>query len=133
MYDDATFESHPVTHSEPAAFTLDCDGTIHDCNPTAERLFGYRRDELVLRHISLLLPQLAEVHWVEDGQPNPHLRFRGHIGHPFQAVTRNGNHFTSKMFLNDLGNAEQCRVRLVIRCIGEPSAPAPVVSERRPQ
>jgi PAS domain S-box-containing protein len=37
--------------------TLDGSGKIESLNPAGERIFGYRREELVGRHLSLLLPE----------------------------------------------------------------------------
>jgi hypothetical protein len=98
-----------------AALTLDERGMIRDCSCAAEELFKYRRSELAWRHVSMLLPQLAELDLIQNGQANPRLRFLCRIGCPFQAVTHDGEHFASELFLNVLDNTEHGRLSLIVR------------------
>jgi hypothetical protein len=74
---------------------------------------------LVRRHVSMLLPQLAELDLMENGEPNSHLRFLRHIGRHFQAVTKDGEKFASQIFLNILDNTGHCRVSLIVRPAGK--------------
>lgn len=37
--------------------TVDASGTIRSCNAATERMFGYRRDDIVGRHVSALIPR----------------------------------------------------------------------------
>lgn len=96
-----------------AVLTLDERGMVCDCNRAGEALFNYRHNELVRRHVSLLLPQLAEL--MQNGQPDPRLHFLCHIGHRFQAVTQDGARFTSELFLNPRDNGGKCRFSLIVR------------------
>lgn len=40
-----------------AIISIDSRGVIHDANPATERLFGYTRDELIDRNVSMLMPE----------------------------------------------------------------------------
>lgn len=98
-----------------AVLTLDGRGMICDCNCAGEALFGYLLSELVWRHVSMLLPQLAELELIQDGRPNAHLRFLCRIGQPFQAVTQNRECFTGQLFLNILDAKGSGRLTLIVR------------------
>jgi len=101
------------------SLTLDERGMVCDCNCAGESLFKYPRNELVLRHISMLLPQLAEVELIENGQLNPRLRFLCRIGRRFQAVTQDGERFASEIFLSLLNNTGHGRLSLIVRPVEE--------------
>jgi PAS domain S-box-containing protein len=45
-----------VEHSGDAILTKNLDGVIQTWNPSAERLFGYRADEIVGKHVTTLFP-----------------------------------------------------------------------------
>lgn len=98
-----------------AAMTLDERGMIRDCNRASENLFNYCRSEMVWRHVSMLLPQLAELELMQNGQPNPRLRFLCHTGRHFQAVTQSGGRFASKLFFNLLNGGPQGGLSLIVR------------------
>ncbi len=107
--------AHSATVGEPAALTLDRSGVICDCNKSAEALFGFQPGELITHHISLLLPQLSRTEWLQDGHPNPQLKFLCRIGQQFYAVAQDGSQFNSRLFLIDLNNEERPQLRLIIR------------------
>jgi PAS domain S-box-containing protein len=102
-----------------AVLTLDDRGMISDCNRACEALFRYRRSELVWRHVSMLIPQLAELDLMQSGQPNPRLRFLNRIGRNFQAVTQDGSIFASELFLNLIHNNGHYRLSLIVRRVEE--------------
>lgn len=104
-----------------AVLTVDCDGMIYDCNEDGESLFDYQRGELVRRHVSMLLPQLAKLELMPGGQPNPRLRFLCRSGHHYQAVTKHGGHFPSDLFLNHLDGHGRDRMSLIVRPVALPS------------
>ena len=89
---------------ELAMLALDDGGVIQDCSQTCEQVFGYRQDELTGRHVSTLLPQLKDTELVLDDRVNSRLAFLCHCAIPFQARRRDGNSFTSEIFINRLGS-----------------------------
>ena len=101
--------------TNPALLAIDDDGAIHDCDEVTEALFGYRRGEIVGRHISVILPELKRSPLVQDGRPSPRLRFLCRIGHLFEGMTRSGRCFASELFLNCLGHSGPARLRLIVR------------------
>lgn len=105
----------PDTWKDMAALTLNDLGIICDCNLKSETLFKYRRSELVLQHVSLLLPQLVEMELMQNGQPNLRLRFLCRTGRLFQAVTRSGEQFACTLFFNHLDKTGYGRMSLIVR------------------
>ena len=104
-----------------AILMLDEGGVICDCNRASETLFNYPRNELVWRHVSMLLPQLAEFDLMPDGQPNPRLRFLSRTGRHYRAETKGGGHFASNLFFNRLESTGHCRMSLIVRPAALPS------------
>ncbi len=103
---------------DPPALMVDERGMICDCNRAIEGLFGYRRSEVVWRHISMLLPQMQDIELMLKGHVNPKLQFLCRIGKPFAALDRSGETFASNLFFNDLGNPGSPRLRVIIRAAG---------------
>lgn len=89
---------------EHATLSLDQRCNIGDCNAVGEELFGYGRDQLIGRPISMLLPELSENTLIRNGEPNPHLKFRSRTGYRFKGVGRNKRHFACELFINFLHN-----------------------------
>ena len=110
-------ESHggAEAEAEVAALTLDEGGRICNCNRAGAVLFKYRRSELATLHVSVLLPQLAQMVPITGGQPNPYLRFLSRIGHRFHAVTKDGERFDSQLFLNLVDKREHGFLSLMVR------------------
>jgi PAS domain-containing protein len=98
-----------------AVLTLNDRGMICDCNRSGEALFKYRRSEMVWQHVSMLLPQLADMELVRNGAPNSGLRYLSRIGHRFQAVARDGNSFATELYLNLLDKQRGSRLSLIAR------------------
>ncbi|MDX9994941.1 MAG: PAS domain-containing protein [Rhodocyclaceae bacterium] len=105
----------PAAPAEPAILTLDSRGMIRDCNPAAERLFGYSRKDLAWQYVSLLLPQLVPEQLIQQGVANPRLHFLCHIGRRFHAVARDGADFASELSMNVLGDVANPRIVLIVR------------------
>jgi PAS domain-containing protein len=78
---------------DPPALSLDERGMIQDCSKSFERLFGFKRCDLVWQHISRLLPQLTGVDLVEAGRINPFLNYLCHCGHHYLAQNQRGDTF----------------------------------------
>jgi PAS domain-containing protein len=95
--------------------TLDNHGLIKDCNRICEVLFKYSRDMLCHRHVSLLVPQLADFALLQDGQINPQLRYLCRIGQQFEAVNHNGERFATELFFNVLDSSGQGQLSLIVR------------------
>ena len=91
-----------VRSNDLATFTLDDQGIIRDCSWACEQIFGYVQEALIGRHISMLLPQLANTELVQEGRINSHLGFLCHCAFAFQARCRDGQSFTSELFINRL-------------------------------
>ena len=106
------------TEDDVAALTLDARGMIRYCNHAGESLFRYRRNELVWRHVSMLLPELAGVELLQGGEINSRLRFLYHIGRPFRALTQKGEGFDGELFLNVLDDSGGGRLSLILRPTG---------------
>jgi PAS domain S-box-containing protein len=85
-----------------ATFTVDDLGVIRDCSGACEPVFGYVQEALVGRHISMLLPQLADTDLVQEGRINSRLAFLCHCAFAFQARRRDGQSFAGELFINRL-------------------------------
>ena len=117
----ATRRAINTAGEDVAALTLDDSGMICDCNGASEALFKYRRSDVVRQHVSMLLPQLAELDVMQNGEVNPRLRFLCHIGRSFQAVAQDGQRFAGELFLNVLDNMARGHVSLLVRPAQEPA------------
>jgi len=85
-----------------AMLALNDRGVIQNCSPTCEQVFGYRTDELAGHHVSTVLPELIDTELVMDDRINSRLAFLCHCAIPFRARRRDGNCFTSELFINRL-------------------------------
>ena len=104
-----------ATEEGVATIMLDERGMIRGYDGASEKLFGYRRCEVVWQHVSLLLPQLADTDLVCDGQLNPRLLFLCRIGGYFKALKQNGERIASDMFLLKLSNPGSTDLRMIVR------------------
>ena len=86
-----------------AVLTLNELGVIRDCSRACEQMFGYLPDELAGRHVSTLLPQLPETELVQEDRINSRLAHLCHCAFAFQARHRDGQVFSSELFINRLG------------------------------
>ena len=87
-----------------AMLALNDMGVIQNCSQTCELVFGYRQDELAGRHVSTLLPELVDTELVLEDRINSRLAFLCHCAMPFLARRRDGNCFTSELFINRLNS-----------------------------
>lgn len=94
--------------------TLNELGVICACDIQAGDKLGYGCSELAWRHISTLLPELAGIGLMRDGQINPRLRFLSHIGHRFQLVGLGGEIAEGRLFLRDVENHGRHDVQAMI-------------------
>jgi hypothetical protein len=98
---------------EPPALTLDADGVIVDCSDRGEVFFGYARTELASLHVSRVLPQLAGLELLKNGEPNAYFSFLCHIGHAFEVRPRAGAAFLCALSMVCLSGAGQTILRLI--------------------
>jgi PAS domain S-box-containing protein len=101
----AHFSSSPpgLESVDLAMLSLNDMGVIQTCSPTCEQVFGYRTDELAGHHVSTLLPELVDTELVMEDRINARIAFLCHCAIPFKARRRDGNCFTSELFINRLG------------------------------
>ncbi|MDO8988757.1 MAG: hypothetical protein Q7U91_03905 [Sideroxyarcus sp.] len=100
---------------DPAALSLDECGLIRDCSNSLESLFGFGRSDLLSRHVSVLLPQLAGVELVKEGQVDPLLKYLCRCGQLYQAQNRQGENFASNLSIVCLENKGQRVLRMIVR------------------
>ncbi len=107
------------TSGEPdlATLFLNHAGLIEDCSAACKAIFGYPMRELRGRHVSLLLPKLAGMELVHEGQINSHLRFLCRCALAFLARRRDGTGFACEVFFNHL-NSDPQRVQILVRELG---------------
>lgn len=83
-------------------------GQIIRINPSAEKLFGYEKDELIDKKIEVLIPsQLSDkhTHYREKYGHNPHARAMG-AGMDLYGLKKNGTEFPVEISLSPYSNAE---------------------------
>lgn len=98
-----------------AVLMLNDKGMIRECNQVAGKLFGYQPSQLVWRHISMLLPQLAETVLMQGEQVNPRLRFLSRIGHRFEIAGSDSRTSSSRLFFHTVGSSGRYFLRVLIR------------------
>jgi hypothetical protein len=94
-------------------------GMICDWNSQFRSWLGYRRSDLVFRHISVLLPKLANIKLMCGKQINPRLRFLFRVGYQFQLVSFAGRQVEGTLFINDMENRGRHYLRTIIFPISE--------------
>ena len=112
--------NRPADWCEPPALTLDADGVIVDCSDRGEVFFGYARTELSSLHVSRVLPQLAGLELLKNGEPDAYFSFLCHIGHAFEVQPRAGAAFLCGLSMVCFRNAGQT----ILRLIAQPSPAA---------
>ncbi|MGC2048589.1 MAG: PAS domain-containing protein [Gallionella sp.] len=105
---------HPAEWYEPPALALDERGMIRDCSKSGERLFGYRRHDLVWQHVSMLFPQLSGIVLVQEGRFNPLLNFLCRCGKLFQSRNRQGDAFSCNLSFVRLEHDGIRTLRLIV-------------------
>lgn len=100
--------------ADPAVLLLDGDARVLSCSARAERLFGYRHEELVGSHVSRVLPEFAQADLLPDGRLNPRVAFLCHCGRHFRALRSDGSTFAGELhFVTDLPAGRG--VRMLVR------------------
>ncbi len=106
--------NHVESQDNVAALILDENGMIIECNPVAEKLLGYPSHELILHHISMLLPQLEAYTLIKDDRINPKLKFMCHCGQLFRVLDRQCQSFFSELHLVELSNQGGPALRAIL-------------------
>jgi protein-histidine pros-kinase len=104
-----------------AMLTVDADGRITMVNSETERLFGYRRDELIGTPIEILLPEslrATHVRYRAQYQRQPKRRPMGH-GLDLVARRKDGSEFPTEISLSPLHAADGLSVIVAVRDITE--------------
>lgn len=101
--------------AEQAVLQLDEHGWISDCNSAAERLFGFDRNQLKSRHISFVIPQLADLCLLYEGGINPRMNLLCRIGWQFTAKARGRLPFRCHVFVSHPGHNGSRHLRLIAR------------------
>lgn len=105
----------PDEQGDLASLALDENGWILDCCLAAERLFNYGRGDLLGRHVSALLPSLAEMPLTRGEHVNPRLAYLSRCCVPFMAARRNGERFACELYFNHLGNPGAAPLLIIVR------------------
>ncbi len=100
-----------------ATIDLNNDGLIQACSTASEKLFGYLHDDLLGRHISLLLPKLEGLQLIVQNEINPRLRYLSHCAVPFLVHCRDGNNFAGEVYFNRLYGGDS-GLQLIVRKLG---------------
>ena len=104
--------------NDPPALSLDERGMIQDCSKSFEKLFGFKRCDLVWQHISRLLPQLSEVDLVQTGRLNPFLNYLCHCGHRYEVQNRKGDYFLCNLSFVHVEFGGKRSLRLIVNPSG---------------
>lgn len=100
---------------EPPSLTLDDQGRILDCSARAEEVFGYSRAQLLHQHVSMVLPEVAEMDLLKDGQPSAYFTFLCRIGYVFKMMPRSGAAILRGLSLVWLTGRGNRLVRLIVQ------------------
>lgn len=98
-----------------AVLTLYDNGMICDCNRAAGELLDCTPNKLTWQHISIFLPQLADIALVKGERINPYLRFLSRVGHRFGVVGMSSMRFAGALFFNDVEDFGRHCLRVIIR------------------
>jgi hypothetical protein len=114
---DAVEEVSSVANAEygTAVLLLSDTGTIFECNDDAGILLDCIPSRLIWQHISIILPQLAEIPLMHDGKLNPHLRLLSRIGYNFEVVGMTGARFAGIVFFNNVESNDRRFLRIILR------------------
>ncbi|RMH52990.1 MAG: response regulator [Zetaproteobacteria bacterium] len=97
--------------------TIGEDGIIHDCNPAALRIFGYRYDELIGQNVSLLMPEPYRSghdgyiqRYLDEGKP----RIIG-FGREVTGLRKDGSTFPLELSVGEAATADGRRFVGIVR------------------
>jgi PAS domain-containing protein len=111
----AGFIHRTQLQEDHAVLVLDEEGRIRDCNSSAEQLFGFPQEELLTKHISVLIPQLGGSDLQHNGDINPRIKLLSRIGWLFRARHGAKGMFRCRLFLSCPGDSRSRQLRLIVR------------------
>jgi two-component system sensor histidine kinase/response regulator len=104
-----------------ALLVIDRDGLISQVNGQAEKMFGYKRTELIGRTVESLIPQRFVTRHIDHRTgylAGPRTRPMG-AGLPLYARRKDESEFPVDIMLGPMASAEDCDVLCVVRDISE--------------
>ncbi|HBV21525.1 MAG TPA: hypothetical protein PKM20_03890 [Nitrosomonas sp.] len=112
---DQWFGNFNQDESKPVILMLSEDGVILDTNDEGTRLLDFSPGQANRLHISRVVPQLAEIDLLEDGERvNTYLRFLSRIGRHFEVIGMNGAHFSGELYFNDINTFDKHQIIVMI-------------------
>jgi PAS domain S-box-containing protein len=105
---------HLSEQHEPPALSLDEKGMIVDCSKSFRTLFGFRRSDLVWKHVSTLFPQFEGVELVQGGQVNSMLNYLSRCGKLYEAKNRQGDTLSINLSFVPIENKGKRIVRMIV-------------------
>jgi len=105
---------YPTEWTEPAVLTLDESGTIQDHCESCSRLFGYRHIDLVMQHVSMLIPRLLGVELVQRERINPLINFLCRCKYTFLAQKLHGDTFPCRLSFTRLEYDGRATLKLMV-------------------
>jgi len=107
-------DKSPAVLHEPLALSLDERGMIKDCSRSLASLLGYRRSELVWKHVSMVFPRLKGVELYQNGQVNPMLNYLCRCGQTYDAQNRQGVSISTRLNFVCIDNQDKRILRLIV-------------------
>ncbi len=102
-----------VSSPEPRSLSLDDRGMIIDCSNSSLKFFGYRRSDLVWRHVSRLFPKFSEIQLIQNGEFNPSIVYLARCGMIFHAHHMLGDLFSCNLNFVHLQNNGKHTLRMI--------------------
>jgi len=81
-------DSHAMVEIE-----MDESGLIQNCSDQCEPVFGFKREELLFRHISVVIRLFSSIPPITGGRLNSHIDFICHCDMPFEVRKKGDNGF----------------------------------------
>ena len=84
--------------------TIDEKGIIHSANPATERIFGYKKEEMIGENVKILMPdpyQSEHDSYLQNYHNTGHKKIIG-IGREVQGKRKNGDIFPLELAVNDM-------------------------------